>query len=432
MAFVLEEEEAVMPSVDFMPQFEQETTSQKIRRGLARSGARGVEAILGLPGDVQELVLSLVGSGARKLGVPEETVKTAKEFSKDFGILPGLMTSTEVREKITEPLTGEYLKPRSKAEELSDDIVQDAATLLIPMKSPKSLKVGKHILKAFGTAAGANAASELAGKLGAEETGKTAAKLGSIMLLGSMGRSSPKKYIQNLYSQAEEAIIGAPKVEAKELGKNLKTLEKGLKKGLGAPSEKAVLSKIIDLQKKIKKGRIGVDELWSSKRSINEEMTKALFDTPSKAAKARAKNLFKQVNRDLNKELAKYGQENKAFGDAFKSAEEGYAALQQSQLLGNFIKKNAKYTPLSPLLYPLVQLAPSPTAAGALGGAAAYKTGQIAYRLAKSPTLRKYYSQVLKEASRENAPAMNRALRKLDEELMKTEKTSEGRFILEN
>jgi hypothetical protein len=432
MAFVLEEEETVAPSKDFMAQFEEETTPQKIGRGVARSGARSLETLLGVPGDVQELLLSLVGEGAKKLGVPEETVETAKKFSKDFGMFPGLKTSTEIREKITEPLTGEYLKPKTKGEELSDDIVQDATSLLIPTKSPKGLKVGKHILRAFGTAAGANLASELAGGLGAEETGKTAAKLGSMMLLGSIGKDSPKKYINNLYSQAEEAIKGAPKIDAKELGKNLKTLEKSLKSGLGAPSEKAVLSKLEELQKKIKKGQIGVDELWASKRSINEEMTKALFDTPSKAAKARAKNLFKQVNRDLNKELAKYGQQNKTFGNAFKNAEEGYAALQQSQLLGNFIKKNAKYTPLSPLLYPLVQAVPSPTAAGALGGAAAYKTGQIGYRLAKSPTLRKYYSQVLKEASRENAVGMNRALVKLDEELMKTEKTAEGRFILED
>jgi ribosomal protein S20 len=177
-----------------------------------------------------------------------------------------------------------------------------------------------------------------------------------------------------------------------------------------------------------------VVELWASKRSLNEEMAKALFESPSKGAKARAKNLFKSVNKKINTELDKYAKDNPAFGKAYKSAEEGFAALAQSELLGNFIRNNAKYSPNSILLYPLIHAFPGTSAAAAAGGAGAYKGAQLAYRLAKSKALRTHYKNVLKAAAQGNSGAMNNNLKKMDEELSKQpkDKSSAGRFILED
>jgi len=257
-----------------------------------------------------------------------------------------------------------------------------------------------------------------------------------MILLDAVNPGGAKRHLSKLYGEAEEAIKGGAKVAVPQLSKSLKTLKKDLKAGLEAGSEVAVLNKVQKLQDKIKKGKIDVKELWASKRSINEEMAKAIYDAPNKTSKARARNLFKKVNKDLNSELAKYGEKNPAFGKAFKSAEEGFATHAQSQAIGNFIKKNTRYTPLSPLLYPIIHSMQVPGAAGSAGiagGLGLYKGGQLAYRMAKSPTLRRYYADLMKSAAAQDAAAVNRNLKKLDEELTKTdEKEVTGRFVLED
>lgn len=425
MVFVLEESET-----------EEETTPQKLGRNIARSGARAVESLGGIGGDLLSLISQGVEKGGKALGVPEEVIEKGKTIGKSLSPLGGLPTSEEIKEKFSERLGGEYLKPQSSGEEFSDEIVGDAAQLLLPIKGkiPFGKQLLKHTLRALGTAAGANSAASIAGALGAEEKGKTATKLGSMLLMGALGRGSPKKYVGNLYKEAEEAIKGAPRVPTHDLRAGIREIERGLRKGLKAPSEKAVLSKIKELNKKMARGTIGVDELWASKRSLNEEMAKALFESPSKGAKARAKNLFKSVNKKINTELDKYAKDNPAFGKAYKSAEEGFAALAQSELLGNFIRNNAKYSPNSILLYPLIHAFPGTSAAAAAGGAGAYKGAQLAYRLAKSKALRTHYKNVLKAAAQGNSGAMNNNLKKMDEELSKQpkDKSSAGRFILED
>jgi len=431
MAFRLVEEEETFPS---LMEEQKETIPQEIGRHAARSGARAGESLLGLPGDIFGLARSLAGKAAGALGVPEETISKSEDLARlltPFGNLP---TSTEIRETITEPLTGEYLEPRGKGEAIADDIVSDAATLLVPVKGAKGLRSGKHILRALGISAGANSASEIAGALGAGEKGQTATKLGSMMLLGALGKGRPRAYVSSLYDEVEASLKGAPKVGAKDLSSKLNTLKSSLKKGLDAPSEKAVLDKINKLEGKIKKGQIGVDELWASKRSLNEEMQKVLGETRGKANQARARKLFGKLSKDLKSELETYGKENPEFGKAFQEAEEAFGALAQSEVIGRFIGKHANKKIMSPVLYGLTTALAKGAPKAALttaAGAGIYKGGQVLYRIAKSPSLRKHYGDVLKAASQENAPAMNRALKKLDEALQKEDKSEEsGRFRL--
>lgn len=422
MAYILEEEEV------------SESPSPNVLRHLARSGARAVESIGGIGGDLQGVIEGGVDKLGKILGVPEEVRTKGAQIGRKLTPLGAAPTSDEIREKVSRPLGGEFLEPQSKGEEFADEIVGDAAQLLLPIKGkiPFGKKLLTHTLRGLGTAAGANVASSVAGALGADEKGKTATKLGSMLLMGALGRGNPKKYVGNLYKEAEEAIQGAPRVPAHDLRARLRPLERDLQKGLKAPSEKAVLSKIKELNKKMARGTIGIDELWASKRSLNEEMAKALFESPSKGAKARAKNLFKKVNKELNNELNEYGKTNPKFQNAYKNAEEGFAALAQSEVLGNFIRNNAKYSPNSILLYPLVHAFPGASVAGAAGGATAYKGAQLAYRLAKSQALRNHYKNVLKAAAQGNSGAMNRSLKKMDEELMKKQEKTTPRYILED
>lgn len=411
---------------------EEVPSSSDLPRHLARGGARAAETALGLPGDLMSLPLDLAGGLAKLLGAPEETVEKAKDITKK--IVPGANVpgSEEIRETITKPLSGEALEPRSKGEEIGDEIIGDAVSLFLPGKSPKGLKSVKRLLRSFGIAGGATGASELAGKFGAGEKGKTATKLGSMLFLSSLGMAKPRQLTNKLYTDAQEAIKEGATVPAGKMKNQLFGLRNSLKKGLEAPTEKAVLDKIEKLDTKIKRGRIGVDELWASKRSLNEELGKMLGEAKSKPERVRAKKLYKKLNRFLNEELGDYAKKNPEFGKPFKEAEEAFGTLAQSQVVGNFIKNNAKYTPNSIFLYPLIHAFPMPSAATGVASVAAYKGGQVAYRLAKSPTLRKYYLSVLKDAAAEDSKALNRSLERLDKKMVEEFPESTERFIFED
>jgi hypothetical protein len=250
-------------------------------------------------------------------------------------------------------------------------------------------------------------------------------------MLGLVGKAKPQQLKSDLYTEAKKSLKDSPKVSSPTLQNTLRRLKKDVSKGLGAPSEKAVLSNVEKLQNKFKNGKIEVEELWASKRSLNEELQKIIVETQDKAAIGRARSLLKTVNIDIGRELKKYGKKNPKFGVPFKEAEEIHGAIEGSKMIGKFIKGKAKYSPLSPLLYPIVKNLHSSSipVAVALGGA--YKGAQLVYKMARSPTLAKHYASVLKNAAKENAPAMNRSLRQMDQELQKEKnKEDSGRYKL--
>lgn len=438
MVFVLEEEEApegfqIEPKESILKTIGRH--AKTIDRHAARSGARAAEAILGTPGDIFGTIESGLGGGAKLLGMPEEKVEKALKIARFLSPMGRLPTSTELKEQVTEPLTGEFLKPRGKAEEFADEIVGDAAAMILSRGRPiKSKRYLKGILGSFGVSAGANTASEAAGLAGAGEKTQMAVKVGSMLVLGSLGKGKPERYVNKLYKEANDTIKHNPSVDATGLVKSVTRLYHELSEGLGAPSEIAVMTKIEKLLAKVKNGKITVKELMASKRSLSEDMSKVIFESADRAAKSRARKLFKKVSSDIRQEIDAYGKKNPKFGKAYKDAEEGFGALAQSQKVGNFIHKNAKYSPASVLLYPLVGALGKATFPALAASAGLYKTAQIGYRLYKSSALRTHYKNVLKYAAQENAPAMNRSLKKLDEALIKEDKKkpSKGRFVLED
>jgi hypothetical protein len=121
-----------------------ETIAGTAVRGIARTGARAVESILGLPGDIiagarglitsagESLKQSLESKLGQQLPGPTEQPEAVKT---PFGEIP-VPTSKLVREKVTEPiaekiLPKDYLKPVGKYERLSDRIISDVAPLIV-------------------------------------------------------------------------------------------------------------------------------------------------------------------------------------------------------------------------------------------------------------------------------------------------------------
>lgn len=388
-----------------------------------RIGARVGEQIIGAPGDVANLLHTYVTGPIAK----QITGKEQAEFH-DTPVGKLLGTSGSHRKNIAK-LTGNFLEPKNEVERFVDDVVTDAASLLIPVKSKIPFK--QTLTRAGLTSLGAN----LFGKgvqdiTGSEEKGSVA-KAASLFGLSLLNPEGASKFLGKLYDKAEAALPKGAKTSARSLESSINNLKNDVTKSRSlsslADSEKFVIDesqKVLDL---IKDGEISVEQAWAAKRSLNEQLQKAIYSTPDKKAQARTRKLAANINGYLRDTLENYGKKNPQFGENFKSAEEGFGALAQSNFISRSAEKIMKYSPATsglPQLFGSALAGVGTAALGsggvtAAGAAVAYPTAKLLYRISKSTALKKYYSEALKAAAKQDAVVFNRELQKLDEGLQR-------------
>src|SRR5277367_2580375 len=180
-------------------------------------------------------------------------------------LLPGgnLPSTEQIREQ-TKKVSQGKLEPQGKGEEISDEIVSDFASFAIPVK-------GKiPFLRSIGLAIGSNLAGEGAEFLGASEEAKTGTKVGAMFLLSAINPTGAKKYADKLFSDANNAIPVGATIPAQNISRASSRLKTELQKGGTAPYKTPALTKVNEIQKKIKRGRIAVDELAQFKIDINK------------------------------------------------------------------------------------------------------------------------------------------------------------------
>lgn len=428
-----------VPEEDVTPE-EKPSFLSEAGRHTGRVLARAGESALGFFGDLRDFSQfagEWLGEKARSaLGKPPLTDEQKQQIREE--LKPGkynligrlneaLPTSKDVREGVTKRLTGEHLEPQSENEAIGDSFVQDAVTLFLPGPKGKAA-----FAKAMGISAGANLAHKGVKELGGSETQQEYAKAGTMLLLSLFGRNGfrgAQNHVNDLYQKAEKLLPPGATADATKLTKNLTDLRNKMTKGTVAPSEKFVIDEIDAVLGKVKNGQIPVDEAWASTRSINEKLQNIVFNTQEKAGKARARKLAKQINSDLNEVIADYGKTNPKFYKAFSEAQQGFGALGQSKTVSNFISKHAKtYAPHSAMGLLLTAVTSPATAAYTLAtgvaSAAALKTGELIYRIGKSPVLQKYYINVLKDAAIQDAVAMNKNLESLEKKLREDPETA--------
>lgn len=237
------------------------------------------------------------------------------------------------------------------------------------------------------------------------------------------GKDGAARFASSKYAQAEAALPENASINASKLRKNLTDLRKKVTQGTLAPSEKFVADEVDAVLSKVKDGKISPQEAWASKRSLNEKLENLLYTNPDKKVKARARKLATGINKELDDVISTYGKENPAFYKPFKEGEEAFATIAQSRKVSNFIAKHAnliKGSTVSGLFLEAFSGHPQailPTVGAAAIGTGILKGGELLYRVLKSPVLRKHYFNVIKDAIREDAPAMNQRLKKLNEKM---------------
>lgn len=391
-----------------------EDVEKDIERQQARMTSRGLETIVGAPGDILSFAASL--------------------FGKEQNILP---TSESLKKK-SEELSQGYLSPKNKLEEFGDELVSDITSFALP--GAKHYSIARNL----GIPIVANLAKE--GIKYASKNDKDAAygKMGTMLILDLMSHrkglgGGAKQFAGSLFRQAEEALPKGQSIKAIGLQKSLNNLKNTLEMGGDVPSTRDALKKISEINSEIKNGKIDVKNLAAYRPAINEIIESFGGFEMQLPKKIKQKAIFNlnQVKGQVIKDLNEYGKTlNPEFGKLHTAANEAWAAYENSNKIANFIQKHVgkslKSTAAKSILATTTGglaaksalAAPAGTAAlGTLGigVAGAWEGFKVLNRMKNSPTLRKHYTNIITGALKGNTAQVSKNAKLLDKEFLKQE-----------
>jgi len=386
---------------------EQFMTDEEFERNIDRAQgqiwSRIGETALGAPGDIASFFTGL--------------------FGKEQDILP---TSSDIREKGKKVFNSAF-EPKNEFEKAAGEYVSDVTSMSLPgtgaFKAIRNLGIPvvgalvKQGLKYADT----------------EEKTQAYGKVGTMIALDLISRRTggAKKYATELYKKAEEALPKGISFDAQNLSKSLDKLEKTLSAGGSRQTTTKALQKVNEIKSEIKNGKIEGKRLAAFRPSINEaidEIGGFNLEVSRKAKPAAIRNLNqvkKEVINSLDEYASKYNPEYQKFS---RDANEAWSAYQQSNKVGNFIQKKIPYSPQSKAVQALFSLGPkagvasigliSPVSAiGASAGLLGYQAYKVLDRVVRSPVLRKFYLNTLKQASAGNIPQTTKNIKALDQHL---------------
>lgn len=416
---------------------EKESGWESFKRNYMQKQARIYETALGLPGNTKKAFSDTLNYIESLLPKPEG-IKSLKEQEKEtFGspseggivdLLYNPPTSEEIRKKhtskVAKAISGKesYLEPQNEREEKEGEVIQDIANMFMP-------GTGRfRLMTRLGAPIFANMAKEGVKLVGGSESTAEKAKMGVMLATTLSSQSNPGRFATERIRDAKNMIPQTARFSTSNFEPQLNALHHQLNRGLQVPSKSRTQQGIRRLRQQIQNGEIDAHSLMTARDNINEWISEAGgFDVPTDIRDATVRNLNnlkREIIHTIDYNLARrYPQAAELYQTGYEAA----AVNHQSNAISNFIERNYGRTAASigaKLLFPAMAggaaILPKTVGVAALGYPL-YKTGQVLYRVANSPTLSAYYGDVIRHSLQGNASAMAKSLRKLDEELKKVE-----------
>lgn len=405
---------------------EVEDTSQESLLGTglrtaARTAARVVETVAGLPGDIAAGVLQVSDIAGKKLGqlTGNERLKKS-DTSRLRNVLP---TSGNIQKYVTKNvekiLPEDYLTPQTESEERLDNFTETLASLL---STGGTAKQGASFVNKAAKAAGLAGGAEL-GKWATEKiTGSPAlgsgVKLGTI-LLGSTagGRKQLENKANSLYENVGN-IIGenSPNIDVTNtLYKSTKDIIKGLG-GIQSPSKKLVKDLAGDVLNATGGKRLmSLKDIVDADQVLNE-ILRTNYDTLS-ANKASLRKMY-EIKDGIESAIKST---EKLFPDFYRSytdAKDIWRGLNASDFIRQGLESVAKGEHFkSPLTTYFILKSPAKlgTYGLAAAGANVLKSPYNFYKSLSSPYIRNHYKNMVKSASTGKFGIALKELHKLDD-----------------
>lgn len=404
-------------TLDISQYIEKEKPPELLRHTL-RTVSRGLETAIGYPGDIVSFSRIL----GEKLPKEPEVFKREPTFVQKAGqkIAEKLPTSEDIK-KVTSYLSGGFTDPQSAEEKFADEFVELGTALAMPLKDPNKFL---SLLKGMGKAAVAKGAKKGAEKYGFEEKGQAVAEVGTLLLMGLLGKKSADAFVSDQYKKAQQALPKDVIIPASGIEKNLEKLEKNLRKGgIITQAESSVLKDMEDFGKVVKGDIVEVKDLIPAYHKLNRQMnSKKLFDELGREERAVLKRNYDQFKDVVSKNIDKLEKGYPEFYKTWRDANQAFATIQNSKKISRNAERLIRRHPHFSSYLAADLIFQKPIAAGAtVAGAGAVKIGELLNRVSKSPTLRKHYLQTLDAVLKDNEVEFVRRMNRLEKELQKEE-----------
>lgn len=398
-------------------------------------------------------VRQLVNLGSLALGTPGDLLRTADAilvnpiYNAATKFITGeappeyeeiLPSSSQIKQSV-QSLNPEYLAPRNDVEEFGDAVIEDFASLyagrqLFKGKIPfaNTLSKAQQIIRPLGIALGSNLSETVVKDFTNNDNAAAWAKFGTALFLSMLDKQKAGQYVGQAYKNSDALLPLDARHDASKMVAKVSAIQRRASMGTLAPSEKFIVDEVNEILKTGQyvpgtgQATMNVNRVKNIKRSLGEKLAKFVYDNPKKEVNARAMKLGNGIVKALNEFLDDYGKTNPKWLETFREAENGFATLATSNKVTNYIKNNLKSSIVTTGLLKAFGVPLGKTAAV---GAITYPTFQVAYRIAKSPLLRKYYGKVVQAAVQENSLLMNKEIDRLDKELQKVPSSGKFRVI---
>lgn len=413
-----------------LPETEEKTSNiSQMKRQVARTGSDVLSEIIGGPGSL--------------LSLPDLISETVTNKKPKYPYEDSLLSKAFPTPEMLRKSYPDYLKPKNESERKESEFIQGTTALFMP--GPKQLQkvlgsrtkgmqlvkyLGKRLAKSAGLEAAGELAEEGAKSIGIEEKNAKYLKMGTVFL-GSLatenGWKGAEKYKNSLYEEARSLRPQDAKIASKNLFGAATKLKKELEMGGKSASTSKSLEKINEIIEKTKKGKspLEINELEEFSKKINE--AKAGLYTEFQGNKLGRKSAKRNLDRTsgiINDALGEYGKKNKKWYSKFQEAQQTHGAIEGSRKISNWFGRHHKSLTTGTVGSLLAESIYSPSTVlpsigvGAIG-TTIVKGSELVARIIKSPSLRKYYFNVLDGATRNDIQFVRHNLKKLSEEIEK-------------
>lgn len=403
--------------------------------GIGQSAAsvitHGLGAIAALPGNVRDLVYA-TGKQAKeirqymskKLGlsfdpkfIENDSIKKFDESIKaPFKFINNYIPNSEDVNNFIDKSFGGYLAPKGEKTKFVNELAQDIVSSALH-RNPKNL------VQNFLIPTGANVIKKGAELFGVDPNSSEVLKMLSWIGADMAAISDPRQMLRNRLSETRRLASANDMITVRPRDlRFLDQLEADMTSGGSRPSTQAALTKLREMRAAMQSGQISARQMLDFYRANNELLSNFGAFNVEGASKAEHVYRLNQAQDLTRNMLNRYGRnQNPRFLESFRENNLAFGALQQSDNVAAFVKKN--YTK------PFVSEAAKALFMNSGGKGIAFATGLTALerlqsfvRRLQNPVLRQYYGQVLGHSLANNRAAMINSLHKLDMAAEKIEK----------
>lgn len=424
----------VEPSKPEFSEEEEPDLDKEIERNIAQQTSRGLERLIGMPGDLANLFQQFTGLGMKDIPLSEEEskeagVETGEAFKREP--IKTLPTSHDLRQ-FSEKITGGYTKPKTEFEEKAGEFVGDVAGRSFPFGLSNNFvrlavpAIG-HLTKYALEKGGAK-----------EENSRKSKMLMEIMLDLSTGNG--RQFANNILRDARQAGRGLS-INSSPIQHELTNLRNTWRTSLrGRSINNAAVGIANDLERAITNGRLNANSLLDARIRINDARAGLGHFTALPTQRNVSSVGLNELDNIVNQSIDRIGRVNPNFHQLYRSGNDALSAIHRSNVIENFISKHthpftSKAAQIlfsggatgSAVAHGAGHLASSVAQTAGLATAAypIYQAGKVIYRMMRSPELLRHYIQTINSAAKNQIGPYKKHLEKLDEGLKEMEEKGE-------